>query len=55
MANLTANIFKDSEMKKKEKLLVMMLKEKNDLVVGKSISLEMVTLCCVSKVSLLRI
>jgi hypothetical protein len=48
MAKLTAQIFNDSKMKGKEKLLVMLLKEKSDLVVGKSISLEMITLCCVS-------
>lgn len=35
-------------MKGKEKLLVMLLKEKDDFIVGKSISLQMVTLCIVN-------
>jgi hypothetical protein len=52
MANLTSKIFNDTELRGKEKLLVMLLKEKSDLVVGKSISLEMITLCCVSFESL---
>lgn len=47
-SNLITKIFNDNELKGKEKLAVILLKEKDDYIVGKSISLQMITLCCVN-------
>lgn len=47
-AKVMTKIFNDSNFKRKEKLVVMLMSQDSDFVVGKTISLQLITLVCVS-------
>lgn len=40
-------IFNDSNFRRKEKLVVMLMSQNSDFIVGKTISLQLITLVCV--------